>query len=204
MLWRAKIKSSRRDNQRPPTRPPSLALCRGDPMCLCNSSLAYRDTVFERKNNSLPVGISALYANLSLPGNQGGPLFGAVAGFLQDRNHCVVEAIQKAWLIRVTLFSAELHGWKRWLEHLEEEIRVKVLSSTDRHRGSEEFVTVGDTVPCGIRRLWPSDPMSFLVLLWWKFPFTESLYVPDTCGLAVWCALAFYWIVSSSKCMLKS
>lgn len=65
-------------------------------MCLCNSSLAYRDTVFERKNNSLPVGISALYANLSLPGNQGGPVFGAVAGFLQDRNHCVVEAIQKA------------------------------------------------------------------------------------------------------------
>lgn len=65
-------------------------------MCFCNSRLTYRDTVFERKNNSLPVGISALYANLNAPGNQGGPAFGAVARFLQDRNHCVAEPIQKA------------------------------------------------------------------------------------------------------------
>lgn len=204
MLWRAKIKSSRRDNQRLPTRSPSLALCRGDPVCFCNSSLVYRDTVFERKNNSLPVGISTLYVNLNASGNQGGPAFGAVAWSLQDRNHCVAEPIQKAWLIRVTLFSAGLHGWERWLEHLEEEIRVKMLSSTDRHRGRQEFVTVSDTVPCGVRRLWPSDPISFLVLLWWKFSFTESLYIPDTCSLAVWCALVCYWIVSSSKYMLKS
>lgn len=117
-----------------------------------------------RRNNSLPVGISALHAIWVPLGIKEAYIWSCGQVSTGQKSLCC-----RAHLAALTYQSYSVFCWATWLGKMARASRrrakcqnVKLYRQRQRQRGLRY------SVPCGVKRPWCSEPMSFLVLLLMK------------------------------------